>query len=218
MRPLRARIDLGALRANLAAVRRAVPRARILAVIKANAYGHGLAAVGRALGEADGLAVACLEEALVLREAGVRAPILLLEGFFEDDEMTLAARHRLACVVHDHHQVAMLERRAAPPALDLWIKTDTGMNRLGFPPAEIPSVLERLVARGGFARQRTVLMTHFAEADRPDSEATLEQIRRFEALEVPSGVLRSAANSAALLARPESHYDWVRPGLLLFGA
>jgi alanine racemase len=217
MRPLRARIDLGALRANLRAVRRAVPKARLLAVVKANAYGHGLAAVGRALAGVDGLAVACLEEALVLREAGVRAPILLLEGFFDDDEVAPAERHRLSCVVHDPHQIEILERRASFPALDVWIKVDTGMNRLGFPPEAVPVVLERLAARGAFARHPPVLMTHFAQADRPGEEATRDQIRRFEALARPPGALRSAANSAALLACPEAHYDWVRPGLLLFG-
>jgi len=218
MRPLRARIDLGALRSNLAVVRRTVPRARILAVVKANAYGHGLAAVGRALADADALAVACLEEALVLREAGVHTPILLLEGFFEASEIALAERHRLWSVVHDHHQVAMLEHRASSPSLVFWIKADTGMNRLGFPCAEIPTVFERLADHGVPVDRTPVLMTHFANADQPDSEVTREQIRRFESLPRPKGMLRSAANSAALVSRPETHYDWVRPGLLLFGA
>jgi alanine racemase len=218
MRPLRARIDLGALRTNFRIVRRAVPRARILAVIKANAYGHGLSAVGRTLAQADALAVACLEEALVLREAGVRRPVLLLEGFFDDEEIALAVRHRLSAVVHDDRQLAMLERLSPFPEIDLWIKTDTGMNRLGFPPARVPAVLERLARRGAFASRTPVLMTHFAEADRPASPTTLEQIRRFESIPLPPGFLRSAANSAALLTRPESHYDWVRPGLVLFGA
>lgn len=216
MRPLRARIDLGALRANLDAVRRRVPRSRVLAVVKANAYGHGLAEVGRALRAADGLAVACLEEALVLREAGVRSPILLLEGFFEEAEIALAERHALSCVVHDARQVALLEKRKAPWALDLWIKVDTGMNRLGFAPHEFSAVLERLAASRGRTPTPPVLMTHFAEADGPDPAATLEQIRRFEAL--PAGDLpRSAANSAGLLRYPAAHYEWVRPGLLLFG-
>ena len=225
-RPARALIDLDALRHNLACAREHVSGARVLAVVKANAYGHGAVPVARTLlaAGADALGVACSEEALELRESGIRAPILLMEGPFTPDEVALADRERLSLVVHNAAQLdwILASRPSAP--LTCWLKVDTGMHRVGFDPADLPAAHAALAAApqvGGL-----VLMSHFARADEPDHDFTDLQIERFgdlrRAIGEPSGlaVTRpvSLANSAAILAWPASHGDWVRPGIMLYGA
>ncbi len=212
-RPTRARIDFRALRENLRMIRRRANGSRIWAVIKANAYGHGLIPVGRVLGEADGLAVSSLDEALALREAGIRQPILLLEGLFDRGEIQAAFQAKLEIVVHAEFGLALLE---SIPLLwpRLWIKIDTGMNRLGFPAHAFPDVHERIVRLSATAPG---LMTHLASADRPHDPAVQEQLSAFDRLTRGYPGPRSLANSAAMVQYPESHADWVRPGLLLFG-
>lgn len=215
-RPARARIDLEALRHNLQHARTLARSSRVLAVVKANAYGHGAVAVARALdGQADALGVACTEEALELRDSGIGAPVLLMEGVFSPDEIPVADRNRLALVVHSPEQLAwVLEARPARP-LDCWIKVDTGMHRVGLEPsqlAEAYAALRRAPQVGDL-----VLMTHFARADEPDHPATIQQIHRFTEACAGIAAPRSLANSAAILAWPDTHADWVRPGIMLYG-
>ena len=215
-RPTRALIDIKALRANLQRVRACAPAARVLAVIKANGYGHGLIRSAEALHEADAFGVACVEEGVVLREAGIAHPIVLLEGFFEAGELPEIARHRLSIVVHDERQLAALERAGTSRPLSVWLKMDTGMHRLGFPPAQARDAYRRLRACSAVA-PRIRLMTHLARAEERGEAATERQTALFrEATEGLEGE-RSIANSAAILNWPHSHADWVRPGLMLYG-
>ncbi|MBI5918608.1 MAG: alanine racemase [Nitrosomonadales bacterium] len=212
-RPIHARIDLSALEHNLHLVRRQTS-ARVMAVIKANAYGHGLLPAADALRAADGFALLDIQEAVRLREAGFRQTILLLEGAFSPEDVALMAEHQLAGVIHSPHQIAMLEACPQRESLSLWLKLNTGMNRLGFVPEQFAPALEQ-VRRHPAVREVT-LMTHFAHADeRPGVAAQLE---RFESLASPYRLARSLANSAALLRYPATHGDWVRPGIMLYGS
>ena len=213
MRPIRARIDSAALRHNLDAARRRAPRSRICAVVKANAYGHGLARAARALAAAEGLALIELEAALELRRAGERRPIMLLQGFFSPEELEPIAAHGLTTVVHDPEQLAMLEKARLPGRIAVVAKLNTGMNRLGFPAENVRSVLDRL--RYCPSAGAVALMTHFADAD--GKRGVRWQLERFEAATTGVDLPRSLANSAALLRYPESHKDWVRPGIMLYG-
>ncbi|OGT61038.1 MAG: alanine racemase [Gammaproteobacteria bacterium RIFCSPHIGHO2_12_FULL_45_12] len=216
-RPARLIIDLGALKHNLGRVRALAPNAAIMAMVKANAYGHGILPVAQALTEADALGVACLEEAGVLREAGVRQPIVLMEGLFHPDELPDAVRYQVALVLHHMPQIEMLEAASGIPPFQVWLKLNTGMCRLGIEPSEVLAVYQRLQA-ANTVKKPIGLMTHFALADNCDSQTTSEQQRLF--LEITQGLTgpRSLANSAAILAWPETHADWVRPGLMLYGA
>ncbi|MEZ5556689.1 alanine racemase [Haliea sp.] len=216
-RPCEARLDLSALRHNLALARRLAPRSRVMAVVKANAYGHGATTMARALEPlVDALAVACLEEALELRDAGIRAPVLLLQGAFHPDEVPLAAQHKLWLTIENATQLVWLERATLPAPLHCWLKVDTGMHRLGVAPEQVAEFHQRLLACGKLAGP-PVLTTHFACADQLDHPATLQQIARFERLTQALPGERSAANSPATLAWPDSHYDWIRPGFMLWG-
>jgi alanine racemase len=186
-----------------------------MAAVKANAYGHGLVPVARALSAADALGVARIEEAQTLRSAGVLLPIIALEGVFSAEQLAMAARENVEPVVHTFEQVAMLEELAGWVHSRVWLKVDTGMGRLGFRIEEFPSAWERL------RRVRSIggigLMTHLAEADVVGGAATCQQLYRFQQLSCGQVVERSAANSAALIAWPESRMDWVRPGIMLYG-
>ena len=215
MRPARALIDLAALRHNYR-LARSLGGHRALAVVKADAYGHG--AVGCALAlqdEADGFAVACIEEALALREAGIIGPILLLEGFFDADELSLLVRHDLWTVVHAPWQVEALERTPLPRPLDVWLKLDSGMHRVGIDPADYRDAWRRLRALPHMGA--IVKMSHFARADELDSERTVEQRACFEDAVVDLPGETSLCNSPALLGWPSVRADWARPGLMLYG-
>src|SRR2546429_1477212 len=213
MRPIRVRIDSAALRHNLDAARRRAPRSRICAVVKANAYGHGLSRAVRALAAADGLALIELEAALELRRLGERRPIMLLQGFFSPDELEPIATHDLTAVVHDAEQRAMLERAGPAKKVGVVAKLNPGMNRLGFPAEDLRGVLERL--RNCPGAGAIALMTHFADAD--GKRGVRWQLERFEAASAGVDLPKSLANSAALLRYPEAHKDWVRPGIMLYG-
>jgi alanine racemase len=216
MRPARALIDLQALRHNYQLARE-VSAAKALAVIKADAYGHGAVRVAQALEEqADGFAVACIEEALQLREAGIRAPILLLEGFFEADELALIERHELWCVVHAQWQIEAIERSALGKPLTLWLKMDSGMHRVGLAPAEYQAAYRRLLASGKVGK--IVLMSHFARADELDCPRSEEQLAVFEQARQGLAAEVSLRNSPAVLGWPNIPSDWVRPGIMLYGA
>ena len=213
-RPIQAHIDPSALESNLRVVRRAAPSARIMAVIKADGYGHGLLRVAEALSAADGFALLDIRDAVQLREAGFRQTLLLLEGAFEAADMAVTAEYDLACVVHSAWQIALLDAYPGRATLDVWLKINSGMNRLGFAPQRAAQALEQLRCRR--AVRSVTLMTHFANAD--EARGIAEPLALFNDLAAPYRMLRSLANSAALLRYPETHGDWVRPGLMLYGA
>jgi alanine racemase len=222
IRLIRALIDAAALRHNLGTVRAYAPGAKVMAVVKANAYGHGLVSTALALADADAFAVARLEEGIVLRSAGVRAPIVLLEGVFSAEQLAEAAYHGFELVVHDPLQLKLLEAHRGTERFVIWVKMDTGMNRLGFRPEAFPAALQRL-------RALTVpplelrLMTHLARADEREIWMTREQVASFDHAIAAAGLnganrlATSIGNSAGILGWPNAHGDWVRPGLALYG-
>ncbi|KAF1684952.1 alanine racemase [Pseudoxanthomonas taiwanensis] len=215
MRPARALIDLDALRHNYRLARR-LGGGRALAVVKADAYGHGAVRCAQALEtEADGFAVACIEEALVLRQAGIRKPILLLEGFFEASELPLLLEHDLWSVVHAPWQVEVLERTPLPRPLTVWLKLDSGMHRLGIGADEYAAAWRRLEALPHV--RPAVKMSHFARADELDCARTREQLDTFARATAGLPGQTSICNSPALLGWPEARGDWARPGLMLYG-
>jgi alanine racemase len=222
IRLLRALIDTAALRHNLGTIRAYAPGSKVMAVVKANAYGHGLVSTALALADADSFAVARLEEGIALRAAGVRAPIVLLEGVFSAEQLAEAAHHRFELVVHDPVQLRLLEAHRDARRFIIWIKMDTGMNRLGFRPEAFAPALARLRALTVPALELRA-MTHLARADERDAPMTREQIARFEAtlgeagLTGPQRLATSIGNSAGTLGWPAAHGDWVRPGLALYG-
>lgn len=221
-RLIRARIDTAALRHNLGTVRAYAPGAKVMAVVKANAYGHGLVNTALALSDANAFAVARLEEGIVLRGAGVRAPIVLLEGVFSAEQLAEAAQHGFELVVHDPLQIRLLEAHRGPERFTLWIKIDTGMNRLGFRPEAFPEALARLRALTVPALELR-LMTHLARADERAAGMTRAQVASFDraiAAVATVGTNRlatSIGNSAGILGWPHAHGDWIRPGLALYG-
>jgi alanine racemase len=216
-RPIQARIDLAAIRQNYRQAKTQAPGTRALAVVKADAYGHGAVRVARALEpDADAFAVACLEEALELRESGVRAPIVLLEGVFDPHELALVDRTGLSTVIHNETQLDWLCAARPERPLQVWLKMDTGMHRLGLDPQAFAAAYARLRACAHVAD--IVLMTHLACADAPGHRATAAQLACFgeHAGQLPGP--RSIANSAAILSCSDAHGDWLRPGIMLYGA
>jgi alanine racemase len=214
--PIRALVDTTALRHNLARARATAPESRVMAVIKANGYGHGLVPVARALAPADGFAVARLDEGLALRKAGLTNPVLLLEGVFSPEQLASAAQQRLDVMVHSIEQLEMLEGRAGGEVVAAWIKLDTGMNRLGFRVDGFAAAYARLSRIANVAPDPT-LVTHLASADEPADPKTGLQLDTFAAATAGLPGDRSIANSAGLIAWPATRADWVRPGLALYG-
>lgn len=214
-RPAQVILDLPALRHNLVRVRQLAPGRRIMAVIKANAYGHGMVKAAKALGDADAFAVACLDEAVILREAGISQPLVVLEGFFDAAELPLLTRHQLITVVHHDDQVALLEHNPLSAPLSVWIKVDSGMHRLGVAPDKLAEVWRRLNACPSL--QVLGFMTHLANADYRNDPLTLQQVNIFNQAIEPYPGQSSLANSAAVLTWPQTHGDWVRPGIMLYG-
>lgn len=217
-RPLIADIDLDALRHNYRLARSLAPDSQAVAVLKADAYGHGLVACARALaGLAPAFAVACLEEAEVLREAGITAPVVLLEGIFEASELERVEALGLWMAVHSDWQVeALLAYRPARP-IPVWLKVDSGMHRLGFAPERAEVVWQRLAAAPGHACDLH-LMSHFATADLVDRHYLERQMGRLASLAERLGAPLCLANSPATLACPEAHGAWNRPGVMLYGS
>ena len=212
---IRAIIDSAALRANLETVRRMAPRSRVLAIVKANAYGHDLVKTAQALADADAFGVARLEEGLRLRSEGIQSSVVLLEGVFDAEQMSAAAAHGFELVVHNAQQLALLAEWKNAHRFSVWLKVDTGMNRLGFRADEFAAAYRKLSACPAVGELR--LLTHLANADVNGDGTTGEQLQLFDA--VTSGLAheRSAANSAGVLSWPDAHLDWVRPGLMLYG-
>jgi len=215
-RPARARIDLQALRDNLSLVRRLAPTSRVMAVVKADAYGHGLVFAARALEDADAFAVISLDEAACLRQAGIDKPLVLLEGLYGADEIDDAVAMRVCVVVHCEEQLQWLQHARALQRLPLWIKVDTGMHRLGFAAAQASELYVRLVEQA-VPEENFGWMSHFACADEPRRPETSHQVEQFIAAVDSLPGAKSLANSAALIARPDSRLDWVRPGVMLYG-
>lgn len=213
-----ARINLEAVRHNLRVAKQLAPGARAIAVVKANAYGHGDLTVAAALkDEAELFAVARFEEAQKLRAGGIRQPILLLEGFFNVAQLEYAARHDFHICIHQFAQLEALERTPLARPVTVWVKIDSGMHRVGFAPEQADEVFSRL-ARVAAVLQPVNAMTHFARADEPEQRAVTEaQIARFQ--QVTKGRVKATAlcNSAGVIAFPEAHADYIRPGIMLYG-
>lgn len=208
-------INLDAVRHNFEIARRYAPHSRIVAVVKGDAYGHGAVRVSQALELADAFGVAGLAEAIELREAGINRPILLLQGFLESAELSEIVAKELQTVIHSEQQLAaLLETRLAHPLI-VWLKIDTGMHRLGFPGHQLQRVLDKLQASDNVAG--IVLMSHFAVSDEPANLFTEIQLKRFQEITAGSDLPRSLANSAAILAWPETRSEWIRPGYMLYG-
>ncbi|MFQ5983777.1 MAG: alanine racemase [Woeseiaceae bacterium] len=215
----RALIRLGALRHNLQVIRKQAPGARVMAVIKGNAYGHGMVEVAQALSAVDSLAVARLCEAQALREAGIDTPVVILEGALETDQLDAAVGSGFEIVVHSDEQLEMLEQLDAG-RLTVWLKFDTGMNRLGFGVSDADAIIAR--ARACRAVGDLRLMSHLANADDRQDPTTAEQLRRFRSVADGFDGDVSIANSPAIFAWPDSIFDsagdnWIRPGITLYG-
>jgi len=234
-RPAWAEIDLKAYHHNLQVVRRTAPSSRVVAIIKANGYGHGIIRTANALPDADAFGVASIDEAMLLREAGIKQRIILLEGIFDADEFELVIEHNLDLVVHSRAQISLLKNISKKTSsianhspVSVWLKIDTGMHRLGLAPAEVDSVLSQLQALT-FVRTPVIFMTHLAKADEINDVANIKQLECFDSImlsmksnqtqriSVDTRLEKSIANSAAVLSLPESHVDWVRPGIMLYG-
>lgn len=216
-RPTQITIDLRALRHNLAQIRKLAPHSAILAMVKSNAYGHGLERIALALSDADALGVACLEEGTKLREAGVKNPIVLLEGLFRADELSRAVAGNFTLVIHQEAQVKMLENNPSLSPIPVWLKIDTGMHRLGFAPEDVPEIYQRLMNCSAVLKP-IILMTHLAESESLNSAFTQKQIDLFNTITKHFIGPRSLSNSGGILGWPSAHMDWVRPGIMLYGA
>lgn len=213
-RPVTATLDLSALRNNLHIARQAAPYSRVWSVVKANAYGHGIDRVWSALGTTDGFALLNLEEAILLRERGWKGPILMLEGFFHASDLELFDKYRLTTSLHSNWQVKALANARLNAPLDIYLKVNSGMNRLGFTPERVHSIWQQLRAIPNVGQ--LTLMAHFADAEQP--EGSVEPLARIEQAAEGLDCARSLSNSAATMWHPEAHYDWVRPGIILYGA
>jgi alanine racemase len=212
-----AEIDSAAMRYNLDRVRDCCPTSRIWAVIKADGYGHGILRVAAMLRDADGHAVARIEEGMALREAGFPGPVLILEGPLDAGELDVASDAGFDIALHQEQQMRLLLGKSRLRPMRVWIKVDTGMHRLGFAPSRVSGVFERLRQCPAVAGLPKV-MTHLANADDRDDPYTSQQLRRFRHLlqHLPATEL-SVANSAGLLGWSDSRLDWVRPGIMLYG-
>lgn len=215
-RAAEAQIDLRALQHNLQRVREVSPSSQVIAVIKANGYGHGMLRIARALSSVDGFAVASIDEALFLRGADIEKPIILLEGFFDADELEAILKYRLSVVIHNESQLRILESARLDRAIEVYLKIDTGMHRLGFSPDNAVDVYQRLRSCAQ-VKQPVCLMTHLANADDRSDRKTQTQIELFSTSVSGIEGNRSIANSAGILGWPQSHADIVRPGIMLYG-
>ena len=215
-RPTRAVIDIQALRHNYQLAQSLAPESKTIPMVKANAYGHGAVQVSQALADiAPAFGVACIEEALELRDAGIKQPILLLEGAFDAAELKLAATKGFWVMVENHQQKEAIINADLALPLTVWLGVDTGMHRLGFQPGDIAEVYKTLNSSRNIS-QPIVFTSHFACADDLKNKATLKQIDAFKAC-APVTALQSLANSAAILAWPKAQREWQRPGYMLYG-
>lgn len=209
-------LNLDAVQHNLARVQAAAPQAKVMAVIKANAYGHGLLRIAERLPHVDAFAVARVDEAVKLREAGFKQRIAVLEGFTCVEELESLLRYGIEAIVHCPEQIELLAQRPGSESLSVWLKCDSGMNRLGFKGEQFTAAYQRLTELAN-VKQPLHLMTHLANADNQEDDSTLLQISRFRQLAKHCSGEMSIANSAGILGWQESLSDWVRPGIMLYG-
>jgi alanine racemase len=215
-RPAKVIIDLAALRSNYSRVQQLATGCRVMAVVKADAYGHGLVRVANALTSADAFGVACLEEAEQLREAKIRQPIVLLEGPYSFVELRQIEALGLDIVVHHISQLEMLEQSTIKKSIRVWLKLDSGMHRLGFDIKKLSSVWSRLQVCDSVSDE-IIMMTHLAAANEINNPMTSVQLDAFASACESFTAERTIANSAGIVGSPDSHADWVRPGLMLYG-
>lgn len=209
-------IDLDALQHNYQFIQTKCPSAKVIAVIKANAYGHGAVQFAKALPQADAFAVSRLPEAVELREAGISQPILLLEGCFCPDELQCASELEFYTMIHNQRQLEELEQASLSKPLQVWLKIDTGMHRLGISPEQVDEYYHRLKGSDN-VRDEIGFASHFNCADELESGATVKQIERFEQATHTYPGSKSLSNSAGILHWPDAHYDYLRPGIALYG-
>lgn len=216
-RPTRLEVNLAALSHNLAQIKQHAKGARVIAMVKANAYGCGIRSILPVLdGQVDALGVACLEEALAIRALGVRTSCVLFQGVFNVEELKSVSEHQFACVIHQPDQLKWLVHNPLPQPISVWVKVNTGMHRLGFHPSAIPEI-RRALLDCPWVNSDLGLMTHLACADEPFRIENAEQIERFHQVDHAGFRFRSMANSAAILSFPDTHLDVVRPGIMLYG-
>jgi alanine racemase len=211
-----ATINLDAVKHNIKKIRDYAPQANVMAVIKANAYGHGLLRIARILNDVDAVAVARINEAVTLRKAGFNKRIVILEGFVYKEELLDLIQYNLDVVVHSVEQVDILEKYVGNNRISVWLKHDTGMNRLGFKALEFESAYQRLLACSCINKPIS-LMTHFSSADNINSPVTRQQIKFFTDSVKDYPGEKSMANSAGIIDWPDSISGWVRPGVMLYG-
>ena len=211
-----ATIYLSALEHNLSRVRALAPKQRVLAMIKADAYGHGLLEAAEALRDADAYGVARLGEALELRQADIIKRIVIMAGVHSLADLHIACQHKLEIMVHQNQHLDWLEQLPSLNPVRVWLKVDTGMHRLGFKQQQAQQAYERLMANPAIAKP-IIATTHFACADQPTNEATKLQLQSYQQLTKIWRVEHSLANSAGVCKFPQAHGDWVRPGLMLYG-
>ena len=215
-RPSYIEIDLKAIRSNFAAAKTLAPNSKVLACVKANAYGHGAVEVAKALDKrADMFGLASLEEALELRRAGVQTPPLLLEGCFTEEEWQWSSELGFSSVIHNPEQLDFFLRLKLPQPINIWLKLDSGMHRLGFDPDNYLQAYTELVQSEHCGK--VTLMSHFACSEELDNPFNDQQLETFVSSTSNIKAKRSLANSAAILTRPDTHFDWVRPGYMLYG-
>lgn len=216
-RPTRLVIEPSALLHNLSQIKHLAPGKKIIAMVKANAYGCGVKEVTPVLdGRIDAFGVACLEEALAIRALGVETQCILFQGVFSSDELLVAAENEFACVLHHPQQVQWLINTPLPKPLKIWVKVNTGMHRLGFKIHELQKVMKALQACF-WVDKEIGLMTHLACADESHRPENQQQISLFQEISIPGFSQRSIANSAAIISFPDSQADVVRPGIMLYG-
>jgi alanine racemase len=208
-------IDILALQHNLQQVKKIAPQSAIMAMVKANAYGHGLLRTAQALSAADAFGVATLDEAIHLRDAGIKKPVILMSGFINATELNLAVEKQITPVIHHGDQIERLQRTRLSSPLAIWLKMDSGMGRLGFSAEQLPDIYQQLSSNPDI-KKPIGLMTHLACSDQRNNPHTIHQIELFYKTVVWSGA-RSLACSAAIMAWPQTHADWVRPGIMLYG-
>ncbi len=214
MRPIQATVSTSALQHNLAIVRQHAKAAKVMAVVKANGYGHGLMNVAHALAGTDAFATLHLTEAIDLREAGFEHDILLLEGAFDEEELRIAASFEISVVIHNKVQANLLQSTSLSRPINIYLKMNTGMNRLGFVPSDYLFIYQQLNDCENV--RHITLMTHFATAD--EAQGIAEPLARFKEAIKSLNAPISLANSATILRYPQAHADWVRPGIMLYGA
>lgn len=216
MKAATAVIDRSALRHNLQRIKALAPHSRLVAVVKANAYGHGLLETAHTLADADAYGVARIDEALRLRSGGIVKPILLLEGFFSADDLPVLVANNIETAVHSEEQLSALETAQLEHPVKVWMKLDTGMHRLGVRTEHADAFWQRLNACRNVA-QPVNLMSHFSRADEPESDATPKQLACFDSFVTGKPGAQSISASGGILLWPQAHRDWVRPGIILYG-